>query len=132
MKHIIVTSLAVSLGTTALAVAAGTWLIRNELAIRPPIAVIDYGPIANAVSLGVPLDQIQPYLRETKRRASAYQAAGFIVINAASVDAAPDEVFVPPLDDLPEAWLEAASAASKMSPAPDMKSGAERGDGSVP
>ena len=132
MKRIILSSLAVSLGTTAVAAAAGVWFVRSELAIRPPIAVIDYSPIANAVSLGVPLDQIQPYLREIKRRAAAYQAAGFIVINAASVDAAPDEVFVPPLDDLPEAWREAASAAPKMSPAPEMRSGAERGDGSVP
>ena len=132
MKRIVLTSLAVSLGTTVVAAAAGAWLIRNELAVRLPIAVIDYSPIANAVSLGVPLDQIQPYLRETKRRASAYQAAGFVVINAASVDAAPDEVFVPPLDDLPEAWLDAASAAPKISPAPDMKSGTERGDRSVP
>lgn len=132
MKRIIFTAFAISLGTTAVTAAAGAWLIRNELATRPPIAVIDYSPIANAVSLGVPLDQIQPFLREIKRRASAYQAAGFIVINAASIDAAPDEVFVPPLDDLPEAWREAASAVPKISPAPDMKNGAEHRDGSVP
>ena len=132
MNHIILVSLAISLGTTAVAVGVGAWFIRNELAMRPPIAVIDYGPIANAVSLGVPLDQIQPYLRETKQRASAYQAAGFIVINAASVDAAPDEIFVPPLDDLPEAWLKVTSAAPKILPEADMNSGAERGDGSFP
>ena len=128
MKRLILTSLAISLAATVMTAGVGAWFIRNELAIRPPIAVIDYGPIANAVSLGVALDQIQPYLRETKRRASAYQAAGFIVINAASVDAAPDEVFVPPLDDLPEAWLKLTSAAPKILPAPDMRSG----DGSVP
>ena len=132
MRRIILTSLTVSLGITVVAAAAGVWLIRSELAIRPPIAVIDYSPIANAVSLGVPLEQIQPFLRETKRRAAAYQAAGFIVINAASIDAAPDEVFVPPLDDLPEAWREAASAAPKILPEADMDSGVGRGDGSVP
>lgn len=102
--RMIATSLAISLGTTAIATAVGTWIIRNELATRPPIAIVDYSPIANAVSLGVPLDKIQPYLSETKRRAHAYQAAGYVVINAASVDAAPDDVFVPALDDLPEAW----------------------------
>ena len=78
-----------------------------------------------------PRDQIQPYVREIKRRAAAYQAAGFIVINGASIDAAPDEVFVPPLDDLPEAWREAASAAPKMSPEADMNSDVSRDDGSV-
>lgn len=102
--RMIATSLAISLTTTMAAAVAGTWAIRNELAKRPPIAIVDYSPIANAVSLGMPLDKIQPYLRETKRRAQAYQAAGYIVINAASVDAAPDDVFVPPLDDLPDAW----------------------------
>ncbi|MEZ5934842.1 MAG: hypothetical protein R3F54_23490 [Alphaproteobacteria bacterium] len=127
MKRLILASLAVSLGVTALAAAAGTWLIRNELALRPPIAVVDYSPIANAIALGVPLDQIQPYLRETKRRAQAYQAAGFVVINAASIDAAPVDVFVPPLDDLPEAWRESASAAPKISPSSDFE-----GDGSLP
>lgn len=100
----IVTSLAISLSMTLIAATAGTWVIRDELAIRPPIAIVDYSPIANAVALGVPLDKIQPYLGETKRRAQAYQAAGYIVINAASVDAAPDDVFVLPLNDLPNAW----------------------------
>ena len=115
-----------------MAAAAGAWFIRNELALRPPIAVIDYSPIANAVSLGVPLHQIQPYLHETRRRARAYQAAGFIVINAASVDAAPDEAFVPPLDDLPEAWHGAASAASTISPLSGMERRVKRGDGRIP
>ena len=102
--RLIATSLAISLGTTSIAAAVATWLIREELATRPPIAIIDYGLIGNAVSLGVPPETIQPYFAEIKRRAHAYEAAGYIVINAASVDAAPDEMFVPPLDDVPEAW----------------------------
>ncbi|MEZ5933201.1 MAG: hypothetical protein R3F54_14870 [Alphaproteobacteria bacterium] len=99
-----ITSLIISLGATAITAATATWLIREELAARPPIAIIDYGPIGNAVSLGVPPESIQPYFAEIKRRAQAYEAAGYIVINAASVDAAPDEMFVPPLDNVPEAW----------------------------
>ena len=102
--RLIATSLAISLGTTTIAAAVATWLIREELATRPPMAIIDYGVIGNAVSLGVPPETIQPYFAEIKRRAQAYQAAGYIVINAASVDAAPDEMFVPPLDGVPEAW----------------------------
>ena len=102
--RLIATSLAISLATTSIASAAATWLIREELAIRPPIAIVDYGLIGNAVSLGVPPETIQPYFAEIKRRAQAYEAAGYIVINAASVDAATDEMFVPPLDDVPEAW----------------------------
>jgi len=101
--RLIATSLAISLGTTSIAAAVATWLIREELATRPPMAIVDYGVIGNAVSLGVPPETIQPYFAEIKRRAQAYEAAGYIVINAASVDAAPDEMFVPPLD-VPEAW----------------------------
>lgn len=107
MMRMIATSLAISLVTTMIAAGAGTWAIRNELAMRPPIAIVDYSPIANVVSLGVPLDKIQPYLSEIKRRAQAYQTSGYIVINSASVDAAPDDVFVLPLDDLPDAWRQA-------------------------
>ena len=99
-----VTSLIISLGTTAITAATATWLVREELAARPPIAIVDYSPIGNAVSLGVPPETIQPYFTEIKRRVQAYEAAGYIVINAASVDAAPDEMFVPPLDDVPDAW----------------------------
>ena len=47
---------------------------------------------------------VQPYLVEFKRRAAAYRKAGYVVINAASVDAAPDDVYIPPPDDLPKAW----------------------------
>ncbi|MDH3661103.1 MAG: hypothetical protein OEU92_13945 [Alphaproteobacteria bacterium] len=111
--RLIAMSLAISLGTTTMAAAVGTWLIREELATQPLIAIIDYGLIGNAVSLGVPPETIQPYFAEIKRRAQAYQAAGYIVINAASVDAAPDEMFVPPLDDVPEAWLSPPVTPSK-------------------
>ena len=102
--RMIVISIATSLATTAIAATIAIWLIREELALRPPIAIVDYGPIGNAVALGESPDKIQPYFAEIKRRAQAYEAAGYIVINAASVDAAPDEIFVPPLDDVPDAW----------------------------
>ncbi len=119
-----VTSLIISLCTTAITAATATWLIREELATRPPIAIIDYGVIGNAVSLGVPPETIQPYFAEIKRRAQAYEAAGYIVINAASVDAAPDEMFVPPLDDVPEAWRSPPVTPSNAE-VPDLGSGSE-------
>jgi hypothetical protein len=77
-----------------------------ELAKRPPIVIIDYRPIATAVAAGEAPAAIQPYLREIKRRAAAYRDAGYVVINAASIAAAPADVFVPTPDDLPKAWLD--------------------------
>lgn len=103
-------ALLTSLATTGLALLAGYWFLENQLATRPPIAVIDYGPIAKALALGTPAKDIQPFLSATKRRAAAYQEAGYVVINSASIDAAPEDVFVPPLDDLPEAWLDVPAA----------------------
>ena len=124
MMRMLALSLAISLGTTTVAAAVATWLIREELATRPPIAIIDYGPIGNAVSLGVPPDKIQPYFAEIKRRSQAYRAAGYIVINAASVDAAPDEIFVPPLDDVPEAWRN-PPVVPKKAEVPELNTGSE-------
>lgn len=112
------TSAAVSLSCLAL----GYWIVKSELATRPPIAVVDYEAIGNALALGVPAQEIQPYLEAIKKRAQAYEAAGYVVINAASVDAAPPDVFVPPLQDLPEAWMNGAPQASNGSSLkPNMK-----------
>jgi hypothetical protein len=102
--RMIVLSIATSLATSAIAPTIAVWLVREELALRPPIAIVDYGPIGTAVSLGESPDKIKPYFAEIKRRTQAYKAAGYIVINAASVDAAPAEIFLPPLDDIPDAW----------------------------
>ena len=98
------TSLGISLLVTAVAGTVGVWAVRNELAERPPIAIVDYGPLAAALNGGEKPAAVQPYLAEFKRRAVAYRKAGYVVINAASVDAAPDDVYIPPPDDLPKAW----------------------------
>ncbi len=99
-------ALLTNLAATGTALLAGYGFLENQLATRPPIAVIDYEPIANALALGASTNDIQPFLSAIKRRAAAYQEAGYVVINSASIDAAPEDVFVPALDNLPEAWLE--------------------------
>lgn len=102
--RMILTSLGISLLVTAIAAAAGVRAVQYELAERPPIAIVDYGPIVAAMGAGESPTTIQSYLIEIRRRAAVYEKAGFVVINAASVDAAPDDVYIPPPDDLPKAW----------------------------
>lgn len=110
-------TLAISLATVSIGMGVGFWFVQNQLATRPSIAVIDYGPIANAIALGISPDEIQPYLSATKTRVTAYQDAGYVVINNASIDAAPEDVYVPPLGDIPEAWLEPSVAPASTSAA---------------
>jgi hypothetical protein len=95
----------VSLAFTIVGIGIVARVMEAELAKRPPIAIVDYGPIAAAVAAGEAPAAIQPYLSEIKRRAAAYRDAGYVVINAASIEAAPADVFVPTPDDLPKAWL---------------------------
>jgi len=98
------TSLGINLAVTAVAGTVGVWTVQNELARRPPVAIVDYGPLVDALNAGEKPVAVQPYLVEFKRRARAYRKAGYVVINAASVEAAPDDVYIPPPDDLPKAW----------------------------
>ncbi|MEZ5936220.1 MAG: hypothetical protein R3F54_30830 [Alphaproteobacteria bacterium] len=83
------------LGFTIVGIGIVARVMDAELARRPPIAIIDYRPIATAVAAGEAPAAIQPYLSEIKRRAAAYREAGYVVINAASIEAAPADVFVP-------------------------------------
>ena len=105
MRAIIVGT-GVSLAVTVVGIGIVARVMDAELAKRPPIAIIDYRPIATAVAAGEAPASIQPYLSEIKRRAAAYRDAGYVVINAASIEAAPADVFVPTPDDLPKAWLD--------------------------
>jgi len=113
--HDIIRMAGISLAVSAISTACGLWVVQGELETRPPIAIVDYGPLADAVNAGVDADVLRPYLAEFKRRAGAYEDAGFVVINAASVDAAPSEVFVPPPDDLPTDWT-----SNKQDASPDL------------
>jgi uncharacterized protein YneF (UPF0154 family) len=96
----------VFLAVTVVGIGIVARVMDAEFAKRPPIAIIDYRPIATAVAAGEAPAAIQPYLSEIKRRAVAYRKAGYVVINAASIEAAPADVFVPTPDDLPKAWLD--------------------------
>ena len=120
----VMTSLGISLAVTAIAGGMVGWsigVIQDELAERPPIAILDYAPLVNGMSAGEKPAVIETYLAEFKRRASAYENAGFVVINAASVVAAPDYIYVPLPEDLPKTWHheKASDSSGGMETVPD-------------
>ncbi|NJO39077.1 MAG: hypothetical protein HC871_17615 [Rhizobiales bacterium] len=106
MMRAIIIGTGLCLAITIVGIGVVASIMEAELAKRPPIVIIDYRPIATAVAAGEAPAAIQPYLSEIKRRAAAYRDAGYVVINAASIEAAPADVFVPTPDDLPKAWLD--------------------------
>ncbi len=112
--RVVLTSLGISIAVAAIVGVAGVWAVQDELAKRPPIAIVDYGPIVNALDAGEQPSAIEPYLLAIKRRSAAYEKAGYVVINAASVDAAPNDVYVPPPDDLPQAWKNIQASDAKI------------------
>ena len=100
----IIKTTVISFAVSAISTACGLYIVQNELANRPPLAIVDYSPIANAVNAGVQPETVQPFLAEYRRRAKIYREAGYIVLNGASIDAAPAEMFVPTPEDLPDDW----------------------------
>lgn len=67
--------------------------LQDEVDGRPPIAVVDLGAIGKKVA-GQGQDAIDAAAKQTRERIAALAAAGFLVIDARSVLAAPDGVKV--------------------------------------
>lgn len=82
--------------------------LRAELDARPPVAVIDYAPVAAAVAEGVAPEAIEPLFRAIKERSETLRAEGFLVLNRAAIDGAPEALVV--RVDPPPAAVARASA----------------------
>ena len=91
--------LAVCLAVVGICNLAAFWWLKGKLeaglATRPPLVVLDYTPVATALAEGAPPQEIQPHFAELKRRAAVFRRAGYLVLNAAAVDSAPDHARVP-------------------------------------
>lgn len=89
--------IAAALVGTAAGALSGWWIADRSapnLAVRPPVAVIDYGA---AIRPGEqhPLDA-RDGVRAVDEQVAALEAAGFLVLRADAVAAAPQAVRVPP------------------------------------
>jgi hypothetical protein len=66
--------------------------LEADLALRPPIAVVDYGSIQAALVAGASPADLQPAFAEVKSLAAAYGRDGYLVINRAALEAAPQRL----------------------------------------
>jgi hypothetical protein len=68
--------------------------LEAALAQRPPVAVIDYGAIQEALAAGATPAELHGSFAAVKERAEALRARGFLVINRAAVETAPEALVV--------------------------------------
>lgn len=66
--------------------------LEADLALRPPVAVVDYGSIQAALVAGASPADLQPAFAEVKSLAAAYGREGYLVINRAALEAAPQRL----------------------------------------
>lgn len=69
--------------------------LEAALQSRPPLAVIDYASIQEALAAGASPADIQPAFAAVKGRAAALKEQGYLVINRAAVETAPDQLMLP-------------------------------------
>jgi hypothetical protein len=87
--------------------------LEAALAQRPPVAVIDYGAIQEALAAGATPAELHGSFAAVKERAAALRARGFLVINRAAVETAPEALVVQAAP-----VLMAPRAAPGLAPAP--------------
>lgn len=93
--------------------------LERRLAFRPPIAVLDYRKLAQALAQGVAAGELEPAFAELKERGRRLRERGYLVLNRASVDAVPDAHLVPTGDvTLPQPRPPVPVAAPAAAPGP--------------
>ncbi len=69
--------------------------IHSQLALRTPIAVVDFGDAVLSLGPNASEQDIESRLLQTNQQIEKLKAAGFIVLDAQAVVGADDSVFVP-------------------------------------
>ena len=99
-----VTALTVIATALVLAPALSGWLsyrlavaeLDQALALRPPLAVVDYGPVSARLAAGTPARDLEPVITTLKSQAGRLQAHGYLVLSGIAVEAAPTALLVQP------------------------------------
>ena len=123
-------SVAVAIGTAlVLGPALSGWLsyrlalaeLDQALALRPPLAVVDYGPVAERLAAGTPARDLEPTVATLKSQAGRLQTHGYLVLSGIAVEAAPTALLVHSdparLPPLPAPSAPAIGSASDPAPA---------------
>lgn len=90
----------------ALAVAAGalgggaaTWWGERRLAealvMRPPVVVVDYGPIREAFGRGADPGALQEAFSTVKENVARFERAGYLVVNRIALETFPGSLAIP-------------------------------------
>ena len=122
---------AVALGTAlVLGPATSCWLayrlavaeLDQALALRPPLAVVDYGPVSARLAAGTPARDLEPVITTLKSQAGRLQTHGYLVLSGIAVETAPSALLVRPdparLPPLPAAPPAPAPASAPPATAP--------------
>ena len=121
---------ALALGTAlVLGPATSGWLayrlavaeLDQALALRPPLAVVDYGPVSARLAAGTPARDLEPVIATLKSQAGRLQTHGYLVLSGIAVEAAPAALLVRPdparLPPLPAVLPAPAPASAPPAPA---------------
>lgn len=68
----------------------------QAMALRPPLAVIDYRPVTAHLAAGIPARDLEPVITTLKSQAGRLQTHGYLVLSGIAVEAAPTALLVQP------------------------------------
>lgn len=107
-----------ALASGCIAYAAAVAKLEAALELRPPMAVVDYGPITDRLAQGSAPKELEPVFRLLKDTSSRLRDHGYLVLNRIATDAVPDPYLIP--TSLTADSLAALPAAQHQpQPAPD-------------
>jgi hypothetical protein len=120
MRREVATAIAVCLVAAAISTGYTEWRLARILQTRPPIVVIDYSAVAKALQDGRPVTEIEPVFAQLKAAAAKLRAQGFLVVNGANLEGAPEHLIVRASPPAPPAKPLAAPPAADEGIAPDV------------
>lgn len=80
----------------------GVWLVTGDISIikdqlseTPPVVVVDFAKISMSYPQGATEKELEGYMVKTKRSIEKLKKAGYLVLDASNVLAAPEDVYLP-------------------------------------
>lgn len=84
-----------ALASGCIAYGAAVARLEAALELRPPLAVVDYGPITDRLAQGSAPKELEPVFRLLKDTSSRLREHGYLVLNRIATDAVPDPYLIP-------------------------------------
>lgn len=68
--------------------------VQEQLAMTPPTVVVDFGTLVNSYG-SAQGEALEQRMLETRNKVLALKEAGYLVLDAANIVAAPDDIYLP-------------------------------------